>query len=309
MVESISVIVPTFNSSASLPRAIESIREQNWPGLDIVVVDDGSTDDTSATMKCLAKGDLKFVAQCNRGPGAARNRGIMVSKSKWVAFLDADDFWLPGKLTAQFDLLRSDSAFRFCYSDSVRQMTDGVRSIHRPRGTSSNIFSSLLAGPQFDLPTVIVRRDCFQRVGLFAPELRTGEDWDMWLRLSASYRGCYIPKPLIFHYVSGDPNKYPMDVYERCQMRILERLFSDQEIARYWPQLSRHRGKIYSWHRAVLAKSYLFQRQWCSFLRLAVASIQSHPLGFYFLARKWGTAEKWPEFAGTSANEGRCKAV
>jgi glycosyltransferase involved in cell wall biosynthesis len=303
MNETISVVVPTYNSAPSLPKAIESIRIQRWPDLEIIVVDDGSHDDTPAVLKELAADDLHVITQSNRGPGAARNRGIEIARGKWVAFLDADDVWLPGKLHAQMDCLQRDDSLGFCYANSVRRATNGAERIHRPSREVGNIFVDLLLGPQFDLPTIVMRRDCFDEIGLFDPGLRTGEDWDLWLRLSAFYRGCHVPTALALCSISDDPGKYPLDMFEQCQIRILSKLFSNPHIARLWPQLAKYRSRIYSWHYAVLAKSRLYRKQPWGFLRLGAASVFSHPMGLYFLARKWNNAERWPNLDGLRSEE------
>jgi hypothetical protein len=161
---------------------------------------------------------------------------------------------------------------------------------------AGNIFVDLLLGPQFDLPTVIVRRDCLAQAGLFDPDLRTGEDWDLWLRLAAFYRGCHLPSALAVCNISDNPGKYPLDMFEQCQIRILNRLFSDKQIAHIWPGLARFRGQLFSWHYAVLAKSNLRQGHARDFLRLASRSILSHPVGIYFLARSWRSTGARPCF-------------
>ena len=296
MSETVCAVVPTYNSADSLPNAIESIRNQNWPGLEIIVVDDGSTDDTAAVLRKLGAGDLRVIRQKNGGPGAARNRALEITAAEWVAFLDADDIWLPHKLEMQMDCLRSERSHGFCYADSLRRTISGTESVRRAPGLAKGAFRSLLLGPRFDLSTVVVRRDCFAQVGLFDPELRTGEDWDLWLRLSALCHGCYVPKPLSVYRVPSDPDKYPLPMYERCQVRILGRLFSNQNIARVWPKLAQCRGQVYAWHYATLAKSFLHGRRLPGFLRLAVASVSSHPMGIYFLARRWSSLEGWPTF-------------
>jgi glycosyltransferase involved in cell wall biosynthesis len=308
MKETISVVVPTYNAAHSLPRAIESIRAQAWPELEIIVVDDGSRDHTQAVLTSLASDDLHVITEENRGPGAARNRGIEIAHGKWVAFLDADDIWLQGKLQAQMDCLQKDQSLGFCYADSVKRTTDGTEKVHKSRRHSGSIFPDLLFGPQFGTPTIIVRRDCFEQTGLFDPELRTGEDWDLWLRLSASYRGCHLSRAVVRCSVSEDPTKYPLGMLERCQLRVLSNLFSNRQIALRWPQLAKYRRRLYSWHYAVLAKSYLSQRRARDFFRLGSASIRSHPMGLYFLARRWGASGDLPRFIhlqGDSPGHGR----
>jgi glycosyltransferase involved in cell wall biosynthesis len=298
MSETISVVVPTYNAAASLPKAIDSVRIQNWPDLEIIVVDDGSTDETAIVLKSLASPDLQVIRQHNGGPGAARNKAIKAAGGKWIAFLDVDDLWLPHKLALQMDRLREDPSTAFAYGDSLWQSSNGALSEQKSPSATGNLFADLLLGPQFVLSTAVVRRDCFDRVGLFESEFRTGEDWDFWLRLSSFYRGCYIPVALAVYHVSNDPDKYPPDMHERCQLRILSRLFSNPEIARVWPKFSRYRRRLCSWHYAVLAKSHLHRRQASGFIKFGAASIFSHPFGLYFLARRWNTAERMSKLAG-----------
>ncbi len=300
MNDTISVILPTYNSASTLPDAIESIRQQDWSDLEIVVIDDGSSDDTQGVLKNMAGPDLHAVSQCNRGPGAARNLGIEKATGTWVAFLDADDVWLPGKLAAQMASLHENSLFGFCYTDSVWKTQDGAERVHKARRVAENVFADLLLGPQFDLPTVIVRRECFDRVGRFEPQFRTGEDWDMWLRLAANYPSSYVPMALSVCRVSRNSNKYPLDMHERCRMQIVSRILSRPETIRQWPQVHKHRNRIYAWHYAVLAKSYLYRRRRWAFVRLAMSSVLSNPVGLYFLIRRWSSLERWPNLAGVT---------
>lgn len=303
MSETISVVVPTYNAACSLPMAIDSIRSQNWPHLEIVVVDDGSSDETHAALERLPATDLRVVRQANEGPAAARNRGINGSTGDWVAFLDADDIWLPGKLEAQMSLLRADSSLSFCYTDSLQRAPDGTERLRKPGHHLGDIFLNLLLGPQFGLPTVIVKRGCFSEIGFFDPELRTGEDWDFWLRLAAFYRGGYVPTALALTNLSEDPGKYPLDMFERCQMHVLNNLFSNNRISQTWPQLRKCRRRLFSWHHAVLAKSYLHRGRIWDFSRLAAASIRSHPIGLYFLARSWSSTELKPNVLGLTQRQ------
>ncbi len=298
MFDTVSVVLPTYNSAETLTDAIDSIRAQGWPALDIIVVDDGSVDGTSAILEKIISKDLRVLRQENAGPGAARNRGIEAARGKWVAFLDADDVWLSGKLTAQLNALQEDPSLAFCYSDSVRRSRDGTDVIQTPRRVGGHVLAELLLGPQFDLSTVIVRRDCFEKVGGFAPQFRTGEDWDMWLRLAATYPGCYVPRVLVVYRVSGDPNKYPLEMHERCRIQIVSRIFSRPETTQRWPQIYKHKNQLFAWHYAVLAKSYLYRNRWRDFARLATSSILSSPMGLCFLARRWGSLDRWPNLAG-----------
>ena len=285
MSESVSVIIPTYNLAALLPGAVESVRAQAWPGLEIIVVDDGSEDDTAGVLEALAVGgDLRWFRQENAGAAAARNRGIEEARGQWVAFLDADDFWLPGKLAAQFEALAASPDAAFSYTDVKVRHEDG-REGELVRGDAGRpLLLQLLAGNLFATPTVLVRRDCFREVGLFDASLRTGEDWDMWLRLAAHFEHAPVARPLTLCRVVGQ-SRFPPETLERCTLHVLERLFSCHHVARDWPRVASKRRLIYAWHYSVLAKSYLRQGRLADFSRLAFRAVRSHPAGLRQLAR------------------------
>lgn len=285
MTPSVSVVIPTYNLAALLPGAVESVRAQAWPGLEIIVVDDGSEDDTAGTLEALAGGgDLRWFRQENAGAAAARNRGIEEARGEWVAFLDADDFWLPGKLATQFDELAKNPSAAFSYTD-VRLRYEGGEERDLACGTEGQpLLTQLLPGNLFGTPTVVVRRDCFREVGLFDAELRTGEDWDMWMRLAAHFEHVRVRRPLTVNRVT-ERAKFPVETWERCTLRVLGRLFSCPRVLRDWPSVASKRGLIYAWHYSVLAKSYLRQRRLADFGRLAYRALVAHPEGLRYLAR------------------------
>jgi glycosyltransferase involved in cell wall biosynthesis len=268
---------------------------QNCPGLEIVVVDDGSTDETSEVLSKLSGSDLRTFVQANGGPGAARNRGIAEARGDWIAFLDADDLWLTGKVAAQVSALEERRSASFSYTDSICREACGRETLQKPRRGGQGIFADLLLGSQFSSGTVMVRRDSFDRLGMFDPELRTGEDWDMWLRLAANEEGLYVAQTLQVYRVSDRDDKYGMEMMERCTLRVLERIFSHKDTARRWPELITRKRWLYAWHYAALAKSCLKRRRAGGFLRLACASIGTHPAGFYFLACRWRQNLCWPK--------------
>jgi glycosyltransferase involved in cell wall biosynthesis len=281
----VSVVIPTYNLAQFLPEAVESVRAQEWPDLEIIVVDDGSTDDTPALLERLARaGDLRWFRQENAGASAARNRGIREARKSWVAFLDADDFWLDGKLSAQFEALERKPSAAFGYTDVRVRREDGSEGELRCRRADAPLFEQLLSGNVFATPTVIVRRDCFREVGLFDEALRTGEDWDMWLRLSSHYECAAVVRPLTLCRVV-DYAKFSPATHERCTMRVLERLFACPHVARRRPSVASKRAAVYAWHYTVLAKSYLRHGRLPDFVRLAARALASHPSALRFMAR------------------------
>jgi glycosyltransferase involved in cell wall biosynthesis len=274
---------------------VGSVRMQDWPGLEIVVVDDGSTDNTSRVLAALSGPDLVVLKQSNQGPAGARNTGIRQSAGRWIAFLDADDEWLPGKIATQLKALQDDPSAAFSYADTIRRSAGIGDRLDRPFRHGEGIFWSLVSGPQFTTCTVLARRECFEEAGLFDTGLRTGEDWDMWLRLADRYGGCYVPRPLALYNERIDPERYSSDLLERCSLRVVSRLFDRPDTLRRRPELAAGRRVVYAWHYSVLAKSHLHRRGLKSFARLAAASIAAHRLGFYFLARNWSRAGELPD--------------
>jgi len=285
MTPSVSVVIPTYNQASFLPEAVASVRAQEFPNLEIIVVDDGSTDDTSGALERLSgEGKLQAIRQENAGAAAARNRGISAARGDWIAFLDADDFWFPGKLSAQFDALRRSPKAGFCYTDVLLRLKNGEERHHKSP-MSGPLLLELLTGNYFATPTVLVRRDCFEKVGTFNAELRTGEDWDMWLRLSSHFDSVWVPQPLSLVRVSPvDLLKHSVEAFERCTLRVIDRLYACEHIQRHWPEVAAKRRLVYAWHYAVLAKSYLRQRSFSNFCRLAARSVWAHPVGACYVA-------------------------
>ena len=282
MTPSITVVIPTYNLASLLPEAIASARAQQWPAMEIVVVDDGSTDDTESVLNALSgDGDLRWFRQENAGAAAARNRGIAAATGEWIAFLDADDVWLPGKLAAQFQQIEKGAA-DFSFTDSRLRFANGEeRELPCPI-SDRPLMRELLTGNLFGTPTVIVRRRCFETVGGFDEQLRTGEDWDMWLRLASAFTHAWVRQPLSLVRATSDA-KFPVEIFEQCTRRVLQRLFSCKHLAENWPEVVEKRRLIYAWHYSVLAKSYLRESRVMDSCRLASRAIASHPAGFEYL--------------------------
>ena len=283
---SLSVVIPCYNHAAVLLEALASIDAQRWDDLEVIVVDDGSTDNTLAVLSRLADKKTRVISQANAGPAAARNRGIAEARGEWIAFLDADDRWAVGKLDLQMEIIRQRPSAGFCYADFCFQCLDGKERAWRSNPQQLPPLLELLLGNAFATPTLMVRRTCLERAGLFDVDMRTGEDWDLWLRLSANCEGAYVPTPLAFIRVAGAPGKYSLEMVEAATFRALTRLFNDATTTQRWPVLSVLRSKIYSWHCCVLAKSYGRQRRWCDSLRLVWKAVTSHPVALRFLTAR-----------------------
>ena len=191
--------MPTYNRAAYIAAAIESVLAQGLPDVEIVVADDGSTDGTAEVVSSF--GDrVAYIPLPHRGqPAAARNAGLAVARGEYVAFLDSDDLYLPGKLARQQSALESSPEAGLVYSDATFFREDPGRPTGRvldgfePR--SGWLFAGLLRGNFLSTPIVLVRRSCLEVVGRFdeRPDFFAVEDYDLWLRVAARYPIVYAP--------------------------------------------------------------------------------------------------------------------
>lgn len=209
----ISVIIPTYNRALHLVRAIESVLAQRRPCDELIVVDDGSTDETPVLVERLAAGSvvpIHLLRQENRGASAARNLGIRRARGELIAFLDSDDWWLPNKLalqaaamTAQPEVLISHTRERwFRRGQRVNQ-----KKKHDP--PHGDIFAASLGMCVVGMSTVMARRQLFDRYGLFNEALPCCEDYDLWLRV-----GCREPFLLVAEPLTGKDGGRPDQLSE-----------------------------------------------------------------------------------------------
>lgn len=170
---SISVIIPVYNGERYLAEAVASIRAQNYAQMEIIIVNDGSTDDTAAVVHDLGN-DIRYFYQSNAGPSAARNRGLLEAQGELIAFLDADDIWVPGKLECQADYLSTHSE-----TDIVQGLSQQFRMVLHGK-TMTHEFMDRVWSPKPD--SALFRRQVFDRVGSFDVQMHRGEDLDWFYR-------------------------------------------------------------------------------------------------------------------------------
>lgn len=210
----ISVVIPAFNSERCISRAIESVMSQTFSDYEIIVVDDGSTDGTADIVKKF--GDrVRYVYQQNAGPASARNAGLKIASGQWIAFLDADDEWLPDKLQQQVELLDRNRDLRWCstnryQADERRKAPVGnkaaITKALNGREHFPNYFSAAAAGKcPIVTSTIIVRKDVFDKLGDFDLQYLRGQDLDMWWRIAHHYPKIgYIPQPLAVRHLDAE---------------------------------------------------------------------------------------------------------
>jgi glycosyltransferase involved in cell wall biosynthesis len=201
----VSVIVPTWNRASLLGTAMESVLAQSFRDFEVVIVDDGSTDATEALVCRYQETDarVRYVRQEHHGISAAMNTGIRESRGLYIARIDSDDQWLPELLETEVAILDARPDIGLVYSkgqwatSDLAPLTDAIgHALHFPGVTKNDTLRSMLWGDPTCNITVVVRRECFDRAGLFDESLAASEDWDMWLRTSVYYRFFFVDRVL-----------------------------------------------------------------------------------------------------------------
>jgi glycosyltransferase involved in cell wall biosynthesis len=193
----VSVVIPTYNRAWIVQEAIDSVIAQEFRDFELIVVDDGSTDDTLLHLTGYGK-QLRVIHQSNKGVSAARNAGISTASGRYLAFLDSDDLWLPGKLQVQVAFFKQNPEMRICQTEEV-WIRNGLRvnPKQRHRKPSGMIFERSLGLCLVSPSAVMIERDLLSEVGFFNETLPACEDYDLWLRVSCRYPVHLIDQPLI----------------------------------------------------------------------------------------------------------------
>jgi len=214
----VSVVIPVFNREHLVSRAIDSVLAQAAGGVELIVVDDGSTDGTAGRL--AAYGDaITVISQENRGVSAARNHGVASARGEYIAFLDSDDRWLPGKLEAQLAFFTAHRDAHICQTEEI-WIRNGVRvnPKRRHRKPSGWIFEPSLALCLVSPSAVMMRRRLWDDMGGFDESLPACEDYDLWLRVSIHHPVHLIPTPLIVKYGGHDDQLSRMPAMDRYRI-------------------------------------------------------------------------------------------
>ena len=219
----VSVVIPAHNAAAHLPEALESVFAQGLDHPEVVVVDDGSSDGTADVARRFGRG-VRVLRQERAGSGQARNAGLAATSGELVAFLDADDVWLPGKSARQLPLLASDPSLGLVFSDMISFGAEEGRSYFRERGfTGRCTLSSIFLHDMISTPTVILRRACLRETGLFDPTLPIGQDTDLWFRMALVRPFAAVDAPLVRRRFHAGNTTRDSRLLARCVVEISER--------------------------------------------------------------------------------------
>ncbi len=228
------VLIPAFNAAQFLPGAIESVMaqiEQDWH---IIVVDDGSSDETPAAAAPYLDrlgSRMTYLRQNNSGPSAARNRGIRASDSPFIAFLDADDLWLPDRLARALPLLERDAETGLTYSGISRFREPGkiVDTFHGNTGKAEGYVAEQIYTRGIELPcsSVTIRRAALETAGMFDETMHATEDRDLWLRIAQRYRIAFVPEVLVLYRMSENSQSSDPSRMLRTQTQFIRKHYGE----------------------------------------------------------------------------------
>ncbi len=291
MLSGISVIIPTYNYGRFIGEAIEGVLSQTLPAAEIIVVDDGSVDETAAEVAKF--GDrVRYIRQENAGVCAARNNGVANSTGEFIAFLDADDIWEPEKLEKQLAKFAEDEEIGLvhCGMREFDSETGETVAMHL-EGGEGNVADDLLLWekPVIIGPggTIVVTREAFNKAGGFDTEMKVGEDWDFCYRVARKYKVGFVPEALVnyrSHSASAHRNVAEM---ERGMARFYEKAFASADT-----ETLKLKARSYGNFHRVLSGSYFQAGNYPQFIKHAAKSIWNRPanLGYFlkFPLRKLG---------------------
>ncbi|SFE80045.1 glycosyltransferase family 2 protein [Roseivivax sediminis] len=269
----VSIVLPVYNRESTLGRALDSLTAQHAHDIEIIVVDDGSSDGSRPLAEACAARDPRITVRQtprNLGAAGARNVGIDAASGRYIAFQDSDDRWFPEKLTRQLKALRENPAARACYCGAVYFST--AQSYYIPRhGTirrpNGQIFEDLLVSNATTPQTLLLERALLSECGGFDENLRINEDWDLALRIAKHTAFAFVPEPLVMIYRT--PGSVSSDL-------SADALFREWLLETYASDYARH-------HRARARQRYIAGAQHLALgdyrraLRLLVQSMRDAP--------------------------------
>jgi glycosyltransferase involved in cell wall biosynthesis len=273
--EKVSVIIPAFNHAEFIASAVESCLAQTLSPWEVIVIDDGSEDGTRDVLNQFGS-RIRYIRQERAGVSAARNRGIEESTGEFIAFLDADDIWVPERLERQVEEFKKDgliglvhsglSSFNSETSEQLSEITEGL---------SGWIADELLLwkDPSIAAPgSIMTKRSVIMETGGFDPEIKVGEDWDFCYRIARKYKVAFVPLPLLKYRIHNSSAHRNIDEMAKGMGRFYKKAFDSQD-----PQVLKLKSCALSNYHFVLAGSYFNGGFYIETLRHSALSVVKYP--------------------------------
>lgn len=278
----VSAIIPNYNYARYVGEAVESALGQTYPNIEVIVVDDGSTDNSLEVLEQY-RDRIKIIEQKNSGVCVARNRGVAESTGEYIAFLDADDVWLPEKIEKQVAVFEHDSMVSFSTTGAFTIDTKGAVTGELSPGKTGTVTKDLLLFEQAAMvapaSTGFIRKETFLKLNGFDARLSTAADWDFCFRASLLGPFGFVEAPLIKYRFHGSNMHGNVSLMEKDMMLCYSKAFENKD-----PALVRIRSKSYGNLFRVLAGSYFLAGQYGDFVRTAAKSIWFRPSAIGYFA-------------------------
>ncbi len=222
----VSVIIPTYNRAYCLKRSIESVLAQTYNDLELIIVDDGSTDHTKEIVSQMADPKIRYVYQEHSGACFARNRGINEANGEYIAFQDSDDYWHPMKLEMQMECMCQEQAdIVFCAFERIDCDNQYLNRIPDNLNQSSGFIDifTILPGNICSTQTILLKKECFTK-NRFNEELRRLQEWELMIRLIQQYKVYFYNKVLVTQYLQKNSISFDTEAYSAAMSVIVERI-------------------------------------------------------------------------------------
>ncbi|MEA2336204.1 MAG: hypothetical protein QOE82_211 [Thermoanaerobaculia bacterium] len=281
--KTISAIIPTYNYGRFLREAIDSVLSQTYQVLELIVVDDGSTDDTPQIL--ASYGDrIRAIFQSNGGVGAARNTGIAAARGEYLAFLDSDDIWLPDKLEKEIALFDADPTLGLVHCGAETFDNSGKVLYVSLSGLQGWVGPDLLRLDQTVIAApgsgTTVPKRVAEEIGGFDPRLQPSEDWDFCYRIAARYRVGYVPEILVRYRMHGNGIHLNIPRMENGMLMALDKAFQSPD-----PAVQSLRNHTYGRIHRILAGCYFQSREPRKFVRHMLKSLRYDPRNVSYFAK------------------------
>lgn len=279
----VSVIIPTYNRAALVLKAVQSVLEQTYQNFEIIVVDDGSIDNTEELVRNFKDDRIRYIRfNENQGAPFARNKGVKIAKGEYISFLDSDDYYLPNKLALQIDAFKSNSDAGLVYSKFFIESSDTKKRVEYGSKTfeSGHLFEKiLLKSIPCRIQTWLIRKECFLSIGGFDEKLPMLQDRDFIVRFSYRYKLLGVPEPVavvVFHKgirisdASAKVNEYACN-------RVLDKISMLVETGGHSPILIKKMASLYY---SIIGRAYLAEGNFSKARYYFLKALSSNPLNY-----------------------------
>ncbi|MEH1839270.1 MAG: glycosyltransferase [Nostoc sp.] len=233
----ISVIIPAYNSDKTIKQTIQSVLNQTFTNLELIVINDGSQDSTLKIVTQIQDSRIKVFSYANAGGNVSRNRGLHRAVGKFVSFLDADDLWTPDKLHSQLKALQENITAKVAYSwtDYIDENGEFILSGKRIN-LNGNVYENLLLNNFLENGSnPLICRKSLIKLGSFDESLSAAQDWDMWLRLASKFDFICVPSVQILYRISGNSVSSNLVRQEKSCLQVLKRAYKERSFLRDAP--------------------------------------------------------------------------